>query len=551
MSGPWAIGLSAIKQSLVSGDWMSDMSLSAPQVTSLGAEVIIGGLQKCPGWYALSFCGVNGSTPIETLDQILVALENHPTLQILRFDSVQIPLAELCRTLERNTVLRELELVECDLSGPQIVILFNSFKKNTSLESLRFSQISELLNTLDDEEQTPLASYIDSNNPLRRLDVSGSKCLTNCVVQFFHALNNCKSVEILTLNQQRFEDEDAFKHFPLCVSLLEIKLPFLPHGTIQTVVESLKKCSSLSSLSFARAQAFGHSDVVSLSSLLELSSSISSISLQSVIIQEEKSLDVLSRSLSNSALMEINISNCYVGNSMLGCKLSGDVFIDSVCRMKSLQVLSLPDCDFIAEISDSIQNLLIQNEIQELNLSGNKLGDLFIRFISKELGNNSSLRMLNLERIGLKLEGAIHLARILSRNQSLVQLSCDENSLGSEGVISILQASSSCCTLLHLSMVNVSISDEEGVLRTIEDTLGRNDNLLRVDLDEDADVITEDFRQTLEARLASNKKKLEDSTLISIASALYVPYAGRMDKAILKLIYSYMQGSSQHLLKSM
>jgi hypothetical protein len=196
--------------------------------------------------------------------------------------------------IERNSIIRELELLECDLSKPQIETLFNSLKKNTSLENLRF-QLSELLNMLDDKEQNPFASFIDSNSRLKRLHISGSKYLNKCVVQLFKA--KCKSLQFLTLNQHFAVVDVLVNHFPKFNSLQEIRLPLLPLGSaFQMVVESIGKSPSLDRISFAPAQAFSNSDVISLASFLASSHRISSISLQSGVFQDESSLSELSQS---------------------------------------------------------------------------------------------------------------------------------------------------------------------------------------------------------------------------------------------------------------
>ena len=75
----------------------------------------------------------------------------------------------------------------------------------------------------------------------------------------------------------------------------------------------------------------------------------------------------------------------------------------------------------------------LQPSLLTLRMSGNDLGDRFVRELARSLVYNNNLRALDLKRNGFTVDGARSLRDALQYNVSLTELAIDHNELGEEG----------------------------------------------------------------------------------------------------------------------
>ncbi len=84
-----------------------------------------------------------------------------------------------------------------------------------------------------------------------------------------------------------------------------------------------------------------------------------------------------------------------------------------------LQKLNLSDCKLKAEINNVINALGSNQCLQHLDISGNMMGDVGARLLAKALQINTRLRIVNLDRNGITLQGYTDITYALQSNYAM------------------------------------------------------------------------------------------------------------------------------------
>lgn len=109
-------------------------------------------------------------------------------------------------------------------------------------------------------------------------------------------------------------------------------------------------------------------------------------------------------------------------------------------RCKSLETLSLPSNILGASGITQIGDALLQRNLTELDLSGNKIGPDGAAVIANMLPKNQNLLRLNLRNNEIKDLGAEKIALGLKENDTLQYLSLSTNFIGDTGARAIVQS---------------------------------------------------------------------------------------------------------------
>jgi len=84
-----------------------------------------------------------------------------------------------------------------------------------------------------------------------------------------------------------------------------------------------------------------------------------------------------------------------------------------------LQKLNLSDCKLRSEVNNVINALGSNQSLQHLDISGNGMGDVGARLLAKALQINTRLRIVNLDRNGVTLQGLTDVTYALQSNYSM------------------------------------------------------------------------------------------------------------------------------------
>ncbi|KAL1261056.1 hypothetical protein QQF64_008883 [Cirrhinus molitorella] len=178
-----------------------------------------------------------------------------------------------------------------------------------------------------------------------------------------------------------------------------------------------------------------------------------------------------------SHLRELNLSGNKLGD--LGMKVLADGLENLQCK---LEILWLRDCGIRHEGCAALASALRSNpsHLRELDLSGNKFGDTGLKQLSFDLENSDcNLEMLRLDHCDVTNEGCVALGSALKSNPShMRELDLGWNKLGDSGVQALFDAlKNPNCKLEVLRLRGCRIA-EKGCA-ALATTLGSNPSHLR------------------------------------------------------------------------
>ena len=106
--------------------------------------------------------------------------------------------------------------------------------------------------------------------------------------------------------------------------------------------------------------------------------------------------------------------------------------------------------------------------LQEVDLSGNKIGNDGIEILSRNLSRNKGLTVLRLCNIGINDQCTKHFYSLLCHNKVLKSLDISDNHITNNGLKDVLLPLEKNDTIRHLVIVNNPI--EWGALKMIRNT---------------------------------------------------------------------------------
>ncbi|XP_051865751.1 ribonuclease inhibitor-like isoform X2 [Pristis pectinata] len=148
-------------------------------------------------------------------------------------------------------------------------------------------------------------------------------------------------------------------------------------------------------------------------------------------------VDLTSALSTNRPLTELNLGGNKLGD--LGVKLVSEALRNPECKIHKLDLWCVGLT--AAGVVDLASALSTNRSLTELDLGGNKLGDSGVKLVSEALRNpECKIQKLGLQRVGLTAAGVVDLASALRTNRSLTELDLIDNDLGDSGVKLVSEA---------------------------------------------------------------------------------------------------------------
>ncbi|CAD8101612.1 unnamed protein product [Paramecium primaurelia] len=333
---------------------------------------------------------------------------------------------ELCTELACNNKITEVNLSRCNINIYYAIELANLVQKNTNIQVLQLAGCN--LNSFS--LSCIFKSMIDHTG-LTHLNLSNNKGFTVTSVEDF-----CKYV---------LKGKNP---------LFEINLSFcnLDNASLSLILPNLKHLRSLKRF---------------IISLVNLNSSESILALSSAIINYtgNKSLDYL------------DVSWNWITNQ--GLELLSVALFMSV-RQINIKSLNLEYNQLTQECIESLETILMKLNIEEINLSKNKISEFqnqqvlnkkmsrvdlsYNRF--EEIPTNFFLNVLslNLSNNSIKTQGAYQISQVVSSKKVMwMELNLNNNEICTQGFVSLIYALIENQRLISLSVANNNISGE-GIL---------------------------------------------------------------------------------------
>ena len=148
--------------------------------------------------------------------------------------------------------------------------------------------------------------------------------------------------------------------------------------------------------------------------------------------------------------------------------------LQSLSTISTLRFLNLNDNQIPEEAGEALASVILHNTgLEELHLSDNNLSKGILKVL-KALQHITSLKTLNLEKVGITKEASSELALAITSNKNLKMLLVSHNNLRSLLIV-ILRALLSTSKLRSLSFFSNVITEEAGDLLAY--VISRNTNL--------------------------------------------------------------------------
>lgn len=183
-----------------------------------------------------------------------------------------------------------------------------------------------------------------------------------------------------------------------------------------------------------------------------------------------KHLTELCKNISVSALQDLNLSGNKIGDD--GCKPIAELLVGNEVPCK-ITKLDISKNEITYKGSNCVFLALRYNSgLTHLNISENVLGPLAGQSLHFLLLNNFKMAWFNLNSCGLKNGGISHLALGLGKNKALISLFLANNACKDLGMSSLCEALSENEILANLDLSNNFIRDGEIVALTLKENAG-------------------------------------------------------------------------------
>ncbi|PFX21644.1 NLR family CARD domain-containing protein 3-like [Stylophora pistillata] len=289
--------------------------------------------------------------------------------------------------------LLQLECVSLERSNvgdPDVVILTEALKTNTTITSLHFS-----FNVIGAGGAVALAEALSSHPSLRVLNLSTNRILGNGA-SALAGLLKCNS------------------------TLTELLLPFnnITDTGADGLAEALKCNTSLSKLNL-NFNNIGHLGAATIADAIKC----------------------------NETLTELRLSGNKIGDTGAAC------LADAIRVNTYLKMILLDGGDIgIAGATDLAEALKCNQTLTELGLHDNNIGDSGTTALAAALKCNNSLERLDLSRNKITDRGALALSNVLKCNTILKELYLARNGIGYRGVAALADEAKGSTTLTKLNL---------------------------------------------------------------------------------------------------
>ena len=462
---------------------MTSLLLSCNKVTLLKADSI-----------AIALSAVINSNPTlekvsvkfdnlssSTCGKIFQALSNIMHLKRFRFCDGQVTTKEaidqLYKVIANNPSLEVVNLRNNKLRSSGIKVLAKAFKNICHLKLLALNG-----NQIDEEAADHIASIIANNVTIEKL-LLYNNALKSGICKICQVLKCHKNLQVLRISQNYIQEEAAddiaevINHNEL-LKVFDVANNRLSTNGVIKITRRLEKITTLQKLSLnennitCTYNAAISIERVILNNLklkvLHLGNNNFSVSDVSIIAKAVNKLtglkeltvnntgftaDYISTMITNNLLLEI----LDIGDNKL--KSEGIIHISkALMKLSHLRVLGLYGNEITDDAADNIAEVI--SRLEKLWLSNNILGVVGMQTVCKSLKHNGTLKLLQLDNVGITEEVAGDIAAVINSNLLLEYIYLGNNKLHSPGANVILNSLKNKKQFKALALNNNCISED-------------------------------------------------------------------------------------------
>jgi Ran GTPase-activating protein (RanGAP) involved in mRNA processing and transport len=390
----------------------------------------------------------------EDVALLIKAIAQHDTVTELKFSASKLgPVAAdaLLDLLEKNK-LKNLILVNNSFNSSSFEILSKGLRKSTSLQALDMS-----INNCQAQGLAALLEGLQNHPQLKTLHLDN--CAISCPEEsVFSALRLNTSIKHLSLYSNNINKNIVFLFAALeenrGIEILNIEKNNIDASCNKAVADSLKRNSFLKDVNFSQ-NLLGGRFFSFLAEAVTLNRNLINLNLSNCKLSDKnfewlfcslkeqlqfKQLTVKNNEITSEALRmasdvckeELFCTELDLGHNKLGDR-GLKYLVEILPRLPKLRSLSINHCEATMVGLEVLVNYLLfqKNEINELDLTGNKLGDKGATILRKLISENKKIERLLLDENEMTSKGVSILYNALKTNDTLVRISCS-NTLGNK-----------------------------------------------------------------------------------------------------------------------
>ena len=322
--------------------------------------------------------------------------------------------------------LHHVNLSYCTLSPKGLTGFSNALSQNR-LNTSSLTYLNLAGNSLKEESHS-LCTFLAQPNAIAILDISSTE--TPLDVLFGALVRGCTAaLTHLNLSRNPFSSKKAkeipgaFKQFfasTLVLQYLNMAHCKLPPEAVKHLLLGLACNEATSNVELTlNNNNFGAAGAVVFESCIGGVRCITRLDLSENNIDAEMA-GVMHGVAKNKSLLSLNVSKNMTGvkPKYLANVIESIVFLLQE-EESGLTKLNLSDCKLKGEINNVINALGSNQSLQHLDITGNQMGDIGARLLAKALQINTRLRILNLDRNGISLQGYTDITYSLQSNYAM------------------------------------------------------------------------------------------------------------------------------------
>ena len=420
--------------------------------------------------------------PSSACGKIFQALSNVRHLKHFRFCDGQVTTKEaidqLYKVIANNPSLEVVNLRNNKLQNLGVKALAKAFKNICHLKLLALNG-----NQIDEEAADDIASIIANNVKIEKLLLYNNALKSEGIYKVCQAMKCHANLKVFRIGQNYIQEEAAddiaevINHNPL-LKVVDIANNRLLTNGVMKITRWLEKITNLNlkennitcteKLAAYIAKSFTNNTYLKVLHLDNNNFSVSDVSIIAEAINKVTGLKVLT--VSNTGFTADNISTMITNNLLLEILDIGDNKLESegishiskaLMKLSHLRELGLYGNEITDDAAGDIAGVISRLPVLEkLWLSSNAFGVVGMRNICKSLQHNGTLKLLQLDNVGLTEEVADDIADLIHSNPLLEYVYLGSNRLQSTGANVILSSLKSKKQFKALALNNNCISED-------------------------------------------------------------------------------------------
>ena len=426
-----------------------ELSINFCNLNDEDANIIISTIANNDSIQRLDLCDSKMSDKGKLkLFEMLAKIYSLKYLSLNKFTCTTAIATALAKAIASNVHLKNIELLGCNLDKDGCSSVLSNINWCQDLTLLNLSY-----NTKINESNIRELNVFSNNHQLTHIDVTGCNFDCRTISEFCEALQNCKKLKYLNLSHNSVIKEVPYKIASLLSGLSRLEYLSLYNcqldtTSIHTIVAELKKLRTLQYV-YLNLNEMTHDAVDILAAVIASNKNIKKFALPNYN-ESYIGIEVILRAMKDiSSLQYLDIS-CAQVFMETAVQLAGVLDSNANLQQVLLRGLTLGPSAFM-KMSSHLSKL---RELEYFSISLTPINDKNADNVVILIGNNSTLKKIDLSGCKIPLQGKLHIFQALGSLNMLEYFSINNIVIGDQLENDLMRILSNNVKMKHLAMSN-------------------------------------------------------------------------------------------------